>query len=130
MVAIRQTARKAKSVRVLYRNPAVRTRAGKLVPGSVTFEVEGRQFEVHTVYGAATILGRSPVRVQQLLEAGKLKGYRVSRDWLVLDLDLRRFIKEERTKLRKRFAAFLGNQSRASARETHHHCPLFRNSRS
>ncbi len=28
------------------------------------------------------ILGRSPVRVQQLLEAGKLRGYRVSRDWL------------------------------------------------
>jgi excisionase family DNA binding protein len=99
--------REAKTVRVFFRNPEVRTRAGKLRAGSVIFEVDGRQFEVHTVYGAAKTLGRSAVRVQQLLEARKLRGYRVGRDWLVLDLDLRRFIKQERRKLQKRFAAFL-----------------------
>jgi hypothetical protein len=97
----------AKTVAVVYRNPGVRTRTGKLRAGSVIFVVDGREFEVHTVYGAAKTLGRSAVRVQQLLEARKLRGYRVGRDWLVLDLDLRRFIKEERRKVQKRFAAFL-----------------------
>lgn len=99
--------REPRNVRVLYRNPAVRTRSGKLTHGSVTFEVDGRRFEVHTVYGVAAILGRSAPRVQQLIESEKLPGYRVGRDWLVLDRDLRRFIRTERAKVRKRFAAFL-----------------------
>ncbi|MBI3668753.1 MAG: helix-turn-helix domain-containing protein [Acidobacteria bacterium] len=102
------TIREARWVHVFYRNPAVRTRAGKLVPGSVIFEVDGRRFEVHTVYGAAKTLGRSAVRVQKLLEDGKLRGYRIGRDWLVLDVDLRHFIREQGAKVRKRFAAFLG----------------------
>ena len=99
--------REARTVRVSFRNPGVRTRAGKLRAGSVIFEVDGREFEVHTVYGVAKILCRSAVRVQQLLEARKLRGYRIGRDWLVLDLDLRGFIEEERRKVRKRFSAFL-----------------------
>jgi excisionase family DNA binding protein len=107
---IRGAPREARQVRVLYRNPTVRTRSGKLAPGSVIFEVDGRRFEVHTVYGAAEILGRSVPRVQQLLESGKLPGYRVGRDWIVLDLDLRRFIKNEGAKVRRRFAAFLRNE--------------------
>jgi hypothetical protein len=99
--------REARHVRVLYHNPAVRTRSGKLANGSITFQVDGRQFQVHTVYGAASILGRSAPRVQQLLETEKLSGYRLGRDWLVLDIDLRRFIKRERVRVRRRFAAFL-----------------------
>lgn len=107
MVKITKAAREARQVRVFYRNPAVRTRSGKLANGSVIFEVDGRRLEVHTVYGAAEILGRSVARVQQLLESEKLCGYRVGRDWLVLDIDLRRFIKQEGAKLKKRFASFL-----------------------
>ena len=106
-ILLRRAVQEATEVRVLYRNPAIRTRRGKLANGSVTFEVDGRRFEIHTVYGAARTLGRSAVRIQQLLESEKLRGYRVGRDWVVLDIDLRRFIKQERTKVRKRFAAIL-----------------------
>ena len=108
--------RPAKRVSVAFRNPGVRTRAGKPRAGTVVFVVDDREFEVHTVYGAAQVLGRSAVRVQQLLERGKLRGYRVGRDWLVLDLDLRRFIKQERAKVRKRFAAFLDDSELDAAR--------------
>lgn len=110
-ISIGPAARQARRVSVLYGNPGVRTRAGKMRAGSVTFAVDGREFEVHTVYGAARVLGRSAVRIQQLLETRKLRGYRVGRDWLVLDLDLQRFIKAERAKVRRRFAAFLGEKN-------------------
>jgi len=107
MAQIGRPSRPAKHVRVLYHNPSVPTRSGKLAAPSVTFDVDGRSFDVHTVYGVAKILRRSPARVQQLLETQKLAGHRIGRDWLVLDLDLRRFIGQERTKVRKRFASFL-----------------------
>lgn len=85
----------ATRVRVSYRNHA-RTRAGKRKPGTVTFEIDGEiVFRLHTVYGAAKELGLSAVRIQQLLETGKVRGYRIGRDWLVLDLDLRKFVADK-----------------------------------
>lgn len=107
MPDIRATSREAKHVRLIYRNPQVRTRAGKLARGSVTFDVDGKEFTLHTVYGAAATLGRSFTFVQHLLESGKLRGHRLGRDWLVLDADLRSFIEEQRPKIQKRFGAFL-----------------------
>lgn len=85
----------------------MRTRSGKFRPGSVILEVDGRCLEIHTVYGVATILRRSGARVQQLLEAGRLQGHRVGRDWLVLDTDLQHFIRQERARVQERFAPFL-----------------------
>ena len=105
------------NVRIRYKNPAVKTRAGKIATGSVVFEVEGHRFEVHTVYGVAQILARSAPRVHQLLEAEKLRGYRIGRDWVVLDVDLRRFIKEQRARVRKRFAALFKDEDLAITTE-------------
>ena len=99
--------RDAKHVQVRYRNPRVQTRSGKLVPGSVIVEVDGLRLEIHSVYGASKVLGRSAPRVQQLLRAEKLRGYQIGKEWIVFDADLRAFIKQERVKVRKRFAAFL-----------------------
>ena len=101
--------RDAKHVRVRYRNPRVQTRSGKFVPGSVVVDMDGLRLEIHSVYGASRVLGRSAPRVQQLLKAGKLTGYQIGKEWIVFDADLRAFIKQERVKVRKRFAAFLSD---------------------
>lgn len=96
-----------RSVRVLYENPRVLTRSGKLAPGTVIFEAAHVRLVLHTVYGAARILHRSAVRVQQLIEKGQLEAHMLGRDWLILDLDLRRFIALQRSRLQERYGAFL-----------------------
>ncbi len=108
MATIRKVrAHDPRSVRVTYQNPAVPTRGGKLAPGTVIFQADDVRLVLHTVYGAARMLHRSAVRVQQLIEKGHLKAHRLGRDWLILDLDLREFIASQRSKLQERYGAFL-----------------------
>ncbi len=96
-----------RSVRVFYKNPRVITRGGKFRPGTLIFEAARVRLVLHTIYGAASLLHRSAVRVQQLIEKGQLKAHRLGRDWLILDSDLREFIASQRPKLRKQYSAFL-----------------------
>ena len=97
----------AQSVRVTYKNPSVYTRGRKLASGTVIFQADDVRLVLHTVYGAASILRRSAVRVQQLIEKGQLKAYRLGRDWVIADPDLREFIASQRSKLLERYGAFL-----------------------
>ncbi len=96
-----------RSVRVSYKNPGVITRGGKFRPGTLIFEAARVRLVLHTIYGAASVLHRSSVRVQQLIEKRQLKAHRLGRDWLILDSDLREFIASQRSKLQKRYGAFL-----------------------
>lgn len=103
----RARARKARSVRITYKNPAVETRGGKLTPGTLHLHAEHLRVELHTIYGVAGILHRSPVRIQQLCERGQLRAYKIGRDWIIVDNDLQEFIRTQQAKIRSRYGAFL-----------------------
>lgn len=100
--------REARSVRVTYENPMAVARRGKLTPGTVNLTTDNNVLvKLHTIYGAAKRLRRSAVRVQQLIEDKQLRAYKFGRDWLILDVDLKDFLKAQKAKLTDRYAAFL-----------------------
>ena len=99
--------REARWVRIEYENPAVVTRGGKLKSGTIHLCAEHLWVILHTVYGAARILRRSPVRVQQLCDRGQLRAFKIGRDWIILDNELKKFIRAQRAQIRNRYGAFL-----------------------
>ncbi len=99
--------REARSVRVTYENPMVVARRGNLTPPTVNLTADNLLVKLHTVYGAAKRLRRSAVRVQQLIEGKQLRAYKFGRDWLILDTDLKNFLKAQKAKLTDRYAPFL-----------------------
>ena len=99
--------REARSVRVAYENPMAVARGGNLTPGTVNLTADNVLVKLHTVYGAAKRLRRSAVRVQQLIEDKQLRAHKFGRDWLILDADLKNFLKAQKAKLTDRYAAFL-----------------------
>ena len=98
---IARAPRKAKSVTVIYENPAVEGRTGKLASRSVTLTVDGREVTLHSLVGVAKQLDLSPMRVLQLVKEHQLTAHRVGRDWFVLDQDLIHFKAERRQRMRR-----------------------------
>lgn len=94
-----------------YENPAVEGRTGKLRSRAVILRaaVLGRKVEikVHALGSVARHLGCTPSRVLQLVKSHKLKGYRLGRDWFVLDEDFRDFLRVQGLRFRERFHAYL-----------------------
>ncbi len=103
----KQKVREARSVQVAYENPLMVARRGNLTAGTVRLIADNVLVKLHTVYGAAKRLRRSAVRVQQLIGDGQLRAYKFGRDWLILDADLKDFLKAQKAKLTDRYAPFL-----------------------
>lgn len=103
----RPKVREARSVRVAFENPLMEARRGNLTAGTVSLTADNVLVTLHTVYGAARRLRRSAVRVQQLIGDKQLRAYKIGRDWLILDVDLKSFLKAQKAKLKDRYAPFL-----------------------
>lgn len=106
-VRIIRKGQKSAVVRVLFKNPALRGRTGRLRSRTMILMVNDHGVEIHALIGAAHALGRSPVRVLQLIREGKLQAYRIGKEWLVLGPDLAAYMNEEKERLRKRYRRYL-----------------------
>jgi excisionase family DNA binding protein len=102
-----QKARKPKVVKVMYRNPAGSGRTGKVQSRSMTLVIDNTEVEIHSLIGAAQILGCSSVHVLQLIQAGELKAHRIGRDWLILGSNLDEFRIRRGEVIRERHHAYL-----------------------
>ena len=106
MVTMRKT-RKPKVVKVMYKNPAGSGRTGKLRSRSMTLVIDNTEVEIHSLLGAAQILGCSSVHVLQLIQAGELKAHRIGRDWLIFGPDLEEFRTRRREVIIEKHHAYL-----------------------
>lgn len=98
---------KASVIRVLFKNPALRGRTGRFRSRTLTLKVNDHGVEIHSLLGAAHVLGCSSVRVLQLVRARKLLAYRIGKEWLVLGPDLAAYVDEQREILKKRYRLLL-----------------------
>ncbi len=107
MTVIMRKTRKPKVVKVMYKNPAGSGRTGRVQSRSMTLVIDNREVEIHTLIGAAQILGCSSVHVLQLIQAEELKAYRIGRDWLIFGPDLDDFRTRRREFIRKKHHVYL-----------------------
>ena len=85
--------REPKCVMVLHSNPAIPGRTGHLHTGSITLRVDGIDVALHSVLAVAKRLRITSMRVLQLIQTGRLKAHRFSRDWFVLEKELQDYLK-------------------------------------
>ncbi len=102
MIVVRRR-RKTPVVRVAYHNPALRGRTGKLRARSLTLYVNDWEVPIYSLLGAAKVLGRTPARVLQLIQTGKLRAHRLGKEWMILGPDLNKYLRAEREGLRTRY---------------------------
>jgi excisionase family DNA binding protein len=107
MVVTMRKKRKPKVVKVMYKNPAGSGRTGKVQSRSMTLMIDNMEIEMHSLIGAAQILGCSSVHVLQLIQAEELKAHRIGRDWLILGSDLDEFRTRRGEVIRERHRAYL-----------------------
>jgi hypothetical protein len=103
-----RTLQAPKVLKVSYRNPSRKGRTGKLAPRTLAVQVDGVEVVLHSIPAVAEILRCSSTGVLHLLKADKLRGFRLGRDWIVFDGDLKKYMKRQGAMLKQRFRTFLG----------------------